>query len=134
MQLTDFIIHGQGKQKQIDFNDLQLQNLQDYLNQDSQDSFKTEGILTEYYGIRDNWNTIENYVATKFNGFWEEDELEYYTETGNWFTSVYYEDFLILVDVDNIVIYIYNALIPENPRVGLPLDEFIGILEQWKDL
>lgn len=134
MLLTDYTIQGKGKQKQIDLNNPELQNLQDYLNQDIRDPFFAEGVLINFNEIRDNWDNIENFAENNYGGIWDEYEMELYNLTGNWFMSIHYPDFSFLVDVDNIYIYIYNTMIPSYPRVGLPLDDFIDILEQWKDL
>lgn len=135
MRLSNYTIHAQGdNNKIIIFNDNTLLNLEDLLNTNLRVKVNVESYLSDLAEIQNSWGNLESIVEGKYGGFWDWETLQHYNVSGTWFTFAGYEDFTIYIAVDAEKIYIENELFPQNHIVNMPLDEFIDILEQWKNL
>ena len=132
--LTDYEICGSGEQKKIQFDQNSLNNLEDLLNSVL---IKTEAIqsyITKLSNILNNWTNLASIVNINYGGFWDSEIKQAFGVQGTWFSFAGYVHFEIYISVENEKIYIENNLIPENQVVELPLNEFVSILKQWKNI
>lgn len=134
MQLSNYTIHGNGDNKIIFINNTNYMNLQELLNTNLKVNINVVDFLNDLYEINNNWNNLNSIVENKYNGFWDWEILQNYGFSGNWFTFAGYEDYTIYICVDTENIYIENDLLPQYPVVEMPVNEFIDVLEQWRDI
>ena len=112
MQLIDYTIHGHGDNKIIHLETPELIILEEYLNSYMLDMPSLLEFLDALYGLRDNWDEIEDYADNNYNGFWDEEILFLAGETGNLFTFYCFKDLEFVVNVDTI--YIYMMIFKKN--------------------
>jgi len=132
MNLTDYIIHGSGETKQINFSDSALINLEEILNYGFNNNNNIDFFLNKLSSIKSNWTSL-NLLDSEW-GFWDDGELAEKGVTGHWFYLLGEPDIDIYICVETKKLFIENEIMPHYPIVELSVDEFISILEQWKEI
>lgn len=132
MNLNDFTIINH----KITFNNPYYANLENLLNNDFRTVEVVEQFLTELVYLNEHWEdmAIRETFIEKEGGYWDWQDLLDFKVTGNWFTFLMFEDLGGYINVDTKTFYLENALLPNEPVIEMPLEEFIEVLEQWKHI
>lgn len=133
MQLTDYKIKEEEGRKIINFNQVSLEGLEPIMNFYFNFVEDIDIILGELNLIKNNWNDIDTIVEDNFGGYFDGFDLKQLNLTGDWFSMWGWVNAAIIVNKADKKIYIKTLLEP-LPDVVLTIDEFIDILEQWKQI
>ena len=122
----EFTIKGDDKPF-IEITDRELLSLQDLLNTINvyPDIHK---VIQELKELRHLYPEYDELVESKYNGYWDDDDL------GKCFSVLGFEYVYVFIDNKNSVFIENEYQYPEIPRVKLKVDEFIKILEDWRDI
>lgn len=132
MKLTDFSMINH----KISFNNPYYANLENLLNNDFKTPAAITPFLVELVYLNNNWENIEIREAfiEKEGGYWDWQSLSEFNVTGNWFTFFKFEDLGGYIHVDTRTFYLENSLLPNEPVINMPVNEFIDVLQQWKTI
>ncbi|MDN3691921.1 hypothetical protein QWZ06_06450 [Chryseobacterium tructae] len=121
---------------QISFNNPYYANLENLLNNDLQNVLDVNAFLTELVYLNEHWEDMELREAfiEKEGGCWDWQDLLDFNATGNWFTFFKFEDLGGYINVDTKTFYLENCLLSNEAVIEMPLDEFIDVLQQWKNI
>lgn len=87
-----------------------------------------EKILSEFRIIQDMFPDLDELVENKYHGYWYDDRL------GKSFTVLGYDNG-IDVFINGSTVYVEDGYqLSTVPRVELSLNEFISVLEEWRDI
>lgn len=120
---------------QINFNDPEYNNLQNLLNSDLNKINSLNHYLNELLYLRNNWDNTElrnSFIENKLGGYWDWEGLAAYNVTGNWFTSIAFDDLNGYINADTKCFYLENTILVNEIIMQMQLDEFIDVLQQWK--
>jgi hypothetical protein len=132
MNLNDFTIINH----QISFNNPYYANLENLLNNDFRTVPIVDGYLIDLVYLNDHWEDIAAREAfiEKEGGYWDWKDLLEFKVTGNWFTCFRFVDLGGYINMDTKTFYLENSLLPNEPIVEMPMEEFIDVLQQWKQI
>ncbi len=132
MQLNSFPINVISGRKVIHFNNHSLLTLESLLNSYITDVSSINSYIADLNYLKNNWGNLDTIVHEQYNDYWDEEILENFNVSGQWFTFGGSEYVIIYINKANQHIYIYDELLNDQPIVQMPLNEFIDILEQWR--
>ena len=135
MNLKDFKIEKKGDYNYIDFNQPAYANLQSLLNEGINSINNLNFYIDKIHYLLNNWDYIDIIVDIKYNGYWDWEVLaeNNFTE-GNYFTFLGQIDLYGYINADTKIVFIASEFFPDRPLVEMPLQEFVAILEQWRDI
>lgn len=135
MEFPAYTIEYLDNSKIIKFTDPSLETLGNVLSSYIRTLENTDFFLEKLYYLRDNWDNIDQIVEKQYNEYFDEFILRELGLTGQWFMFWGWFDIDILVNKKNKHFCIQGSeYYPTFPVVVFSLDDFISILEQWREL
>lgn len=133
MNLNDFTIINHH----ISFNNPYYANLENLLNSNFNKPETLKDCLNELIYLEDHWNNIQlrhTFIEARLGGYWDWEGLGARNVTGNWFTLIAFDDLNGYINADDRMFYLENEILINEPIVEMPMEAFIDILQQWKQI
>ena len=118
---------GESDRELLNFEDSRLINLQDFINFYCAKLESVNSVILELKDLKDNLNNLDILADTVYNGYWEDEEL-------GQSLLLWGHDYGTDVFINKSDIYIENDHFPSTSRISFTIDNFIEILEEWREV
>jgi hypothetical protein len=136
MNLKDYPIYESLNGRFIDFGETGYSCLGSLLNSLLHSYANLDSILEELNYLQYNWGNenMERFVEEKRGGYFDWEILNEIRSEGKWFSIWGDIQFSIIVNQDTKTVRIYDEFDLKNSELELPFDEFVEVLEQWREV